>query len=260
MFEKEAKFAVEVAKNAGQILLERFRKKHNITFKGPVDLVTEADLASEKFIRKEIEKNFPADSMHGEESGGSDFSKGRVWVFDPLDGTTNFAHGLPIFAVSIALCIDGMSKVGVVYQPLLKECFSATEKGGAFLNGEPISVSHRAKISEALAVTGFPYNTASCINGIMPELRKMIIQTRGVRRLGSAAMDLCYVAAGYFDIFWEIDLKPWDVAAGALIASEAGGKVSDYSGEPHSIDRKEILATNSYLHEEVVKILKPVQS
>ncbi|MBF0409640.1 MAG: inositol monophosphatase [Candidatus Riflebacteria bacterium] len=256
MFRHELQTAIQAALSAGEILMSRFRKIHDVTFKGPTDLVTEADLASEKLIREKLGQDFPNDSLFGEEIGGGDFHKGRTWVFDPLDGTTNFAHGLPIFSVSIAFCIDGIPKAGVIYLPVLNECFSCAESFGAYLNGTQINVSRRPKVNEALVVTGFPYEINSCIDEIIPSLKKMIIGSRGVRRLGSAAVDLCYVAAGFFDIFWEIKLKPWDVAAGSLLVKEAGGKVTDFSGGFHSIDRYQILATNGLLHEQAIEILR----
>ncbi|MBF0501507.1 MAG: inositol monophosphatase [Candidatus Riflebacteria bacterium] len=253
---REAAEAGRIAEKAGKLLLERFRGKHEVAFKGVVDLVTEVDLASEALIRDELAKSFPGEMMLGEEGGGARIDVPRVWVVDPLDGTTNYAHGLPIFSVSIALVENGRPCAGAVHQPILRETFTAADGGGAFLNGVPIKVSGRERLDRSLVVTGFPYDIADTVDRILPPLRSMLQASRGVRRLGSAAMDLCYTAAGIFDCFWEVNLKPWDIAAGILLVQEAGGMVSDWSGiSPLALDKCELLATNGHLHQIVLKML-----
>ncbi|MFZ2959886.1 MAG: inositol monophosphatase family protein [Candidatus Ozemobacteraceae bacterium] len=248
--------ARRIAELAGNLLRKRFREPHDVSFKGAVDLVTEVDLASEALIRDELSRSFPGELMLGEEGGGAAPDAPRVWVVDPLDGTTNYAHGLPIFSVSIALVENGQPCVGAVCQPILHETFVAFKGGGAFLNGSPIKVSDRERLDRSLAVTGFPYDIANTIDRVLPRLRSMLQASRGVRRLGSAAMDLCYTAAGIFDCFWEINLKPWDIAAGILLVQEAGGTVTDWSGSsPLALDRGELLATNGRLHPVVMELL-----
>ncbi|NLI75080.1 MAG: inositol monophosphatase [Candidatus Riflebacteria bacterium] len=254
-WQKEADTAARLARQAGDLLKSRFATAMQIDHKGTTDLVTEMDLASERLIRDELARAFPGDLQFGEEAGGADFRRGRVWVFDPLDGTTNFAHGLPIFSVSIALCEDGRPRAGAVHQPMTGETFTARAGGGAFRNGEPIRVSAQTDLQQALVVTGFPYVPGPVIEEMMARLRRLILATQGVRRLGSAAMDLCYVAMGRFDAFWETSLKPWDVAAGALLVEEAGGRVTDFAGSPMPIDRGQILASNGHLHTAVQALL-----
>lgn len=250
-----------MARLAGAVLRERFRKTHQISFKGRVDLVTEADLASEQLIRAELAKVFPTDAMLGEEAGGASISQaGRVWVVDPLDGTTNYAHGLPIFSVSIALCEEGIPRAGAVFNPISDELFSACEQGGARRHQgtetTAIQVTDHARLEESLLVTGFPYRIRDCVDEILQPLREMMVASRGVRRLGSASLDLAYVAAGIFDVFWEISLKPWDIAAGAVILREAGGTITDYQGGALRLDGEELLATNGLLHDEAISFLK----
>ncbi len=254
-WQKEADTAARIARQAGDLLKSRFATAMQIDHKGTTDLVTEMDLASEKLIRDELARAFPDDLLFGEEAGGADYRQGRVWVFDPLDGTTNFAHGLPIFSVSIALCEDGRPRAGAVHQPMTGETFTAAAGGGACRNGEPIRVSPQTDLQQALVVTGFPYVVGPGIEGMLTRLRRLILATQGVRRLGSAAMDLCYVAMGRFDVFWETDLKPWDVAAGALLVAEAGGLVTDFAGAPMPLDRGQILASNGRLHAAVQGLL-----
>jgi len=254
-FEFEAQEAAKIALLAGEKLRTGFTKDIRISHKGSTDLVTEMDIASEHLIKKSLAQVFPQDNYLGEELGGCSFDKGRVWVVDPLDGTTNYAHGLGIFAVSIALCIDGNPKAGVVYQPITNEIFMGWENGGAYRNNVKISVSKRATLKESLAVTGFPYSIEDCLDSTLKRLRRMMIETRGIRRLGSAAMDLCYVAGGIFDLFWETGLKPWDIAAGIVILREAGGKTTDFSGNPIILDCGELLSTNHILHADALKLV-----
>jgi myo-inositol-1(or 4)-monophosphatase len=254
-WEDAAGVAVQAAQAAGKLLREAFSSGHAIAHKGEVEIVTEMDLASERLIREQLAIAYPGDAVLGEEEGGPSLHRGRVWIVDPLDGTTNYAHGLGIFSVSIAFCHHGIARAGAVFQPMTGELFHAWSGGGAWRNGVRIQVSHRRRLDEALVVTGFPYALEPRIDLIMAEFRAMARATRGVRRLGSAAMDLCYVAAGTFDIFWEVGLKAWDVAAGGLILTEAGGRMTRYDGTPMPLDAGEMLASNGHLHDAAREVL-----
>lgn len=252
---KETEFSMEIAREAGILLRTRFLSDIAVSHKGAVDLVTEMDLASENLIRKRIESVFPADGFLGEEKGGKDWKTGRAWVVDPLDGTTNYAHGIPQFCVSVALCLCGEPIVGTVYRPASDEMFSASKGNGAFMNGQPLHVSNESDLNETLAVTGFPYDRRNCIDLLMERLKIILNHVQGVRRFGSAALDLCMVASGRFGIFYETHLNPWDVAAGKLIVDEAGGRVSDFKGNAMPLDAGELLATNGILHSQAVQLL-----
>jgi myo-inositol-1(or 4)-monophosphatase len=231
----------ELARSAGAILREGYNKEHNIKYKGEIDLVTEADHASETYLLKEINSRFPDGHIFAEESGEIQGKNEDVWYIDPLDGTVNYAHHVPVFCVSIAFASNGTLQLGAVYDPLLNELFSAERGKGAFLNGKSIHASKTTELKKSLLVTGFPYDTWSTPRNNFDYFVKLAKMTQGVRRLGSAALDGCYVAAGRFDGFWELSLKPWDVAAAALIAEEAGAQVTsvdgnkDYLAHPISI-------------------------
>lgn len=251
-------FAIETARAAGQILLEKYGRKINISKKGDINLVTEADLASEKLIIERIRTHFPKHSILAEESGEAVVIGGEnkfKWIIDPLDGTTNFAHGYPAFCVNIALEHEGEIIIGVTYDPTRNEMFSAEKGNGAFLNNRQIRVSETEKLSESLLVTGFPYNFKEKEN-FARHLTDFLLFSRGVRRDGSAAIDMAYVACGRFDGFWEEGLNPWDVAAGKLLIEEAGGIVSYYDNSPFSIYSPPILASNGLIHNEMSNILK----
>lgn len=239
-----------------KILRKYFGKLTGIKKKGAIDLVTEADLESEKAIIGIIQKAFPKHSVLAEETGLKQGNVENQWIIDPLDGTTNFAHELGIFAVSIAFSCMGEIRLGFVLNPISGELFTAEKGKGAKLNGFPISVSNTQKVSESLLVTGFPYNHPEIIDAIMFRFTQCTKFAQGIRRLGSAALDLCYVACGRFDGFWEQNLKPWDTAAGTLIGREAGANVTDFMGNPYDIYQKEILATNNKIHQEMTGILK----
>ncbi len=244
--------AIRAAYEAGKVLIEHFGKLDRVGKKGPIDLVTDADYASESVICDIISARFPGHSILAEESGASsNDGSSFLWVVDPLDGTTNFAHGLPIFAVSIALMHKDEVILGVVLNPVCGELFMASRGKGASLNGKPISVSTRKRLIDSLLVTGFPYNVADDSGHYITKFERCLTSARGLRRLGSAALDLCFVACGRFDGFWEENLKPWDTAAGSIIVNEAGGSVTDFSGAPFNIHKKEILATNGKIHEEI---------
>lgn len=248
--------AVEVASMAGRLLHESQENSHDIKQKGAVDLVTEMDLASERLIRKELQSRHPEIAFFGEEDGGDAWQKGLVWVVDPLDGTTNYANNLDHYCVSIALCREGEPIIGVLSHPARNHVYHCWKNGGAFCNGKPIAVNGQAVINSALAVTGFPYNRRECMPEILKRLEIMLMQVQGVRRLGSAALDLCYVARGIFSIFWENNLKPWDVAAGSLLVKEAGGSITCFNGSEMLLDSGELLATNGHLHATVVGLLQ----
>ena len=239
----------EIAKMAGQFMAEE-RKSFNenmIESKGMHDLVSYVDKASEKQIIAQLQQLLPESGFIAEE-GTSDIHGERFnWVIDPLDGTTNFIQGVPIYAVSIALLDMEELVLGVVYEVGLDECFYAWKNGGAYLNTLPVQVSKRANIHDALVATGFPYSDFSRLDDYIETLKWTMKNARGVRRMGSAATDLAYVACGRFDAFWEYDLKPWDVAAGALIIKEAGGIVTDYKGGNNYLFGREIVATNGLL-------------
>lgn len=248
-------FAIEIAKRAGEVLLNLYPKTHQIQYKGDINLVTEADVKSENLLKEAIKEKYPAHTILAEESGLEDKDKKFKWIIDPLDGTTNFAHGFPWFCVSIALEANGEIWLGVIHNPISKETFSVLKENGAFLNGRPIRVSKTKQIEKALLATGFPYNIHEEPEPVISRFNKMLKVARGIRRAGSAALDLCYVACGRFDGFWEERLHPWDTAAGLLLVEEAGGMVTDFKGNPYSIYGKEILATNGLLHKTMLEIL-----
>ena len=250
-------FAIETTREAGQILLEKFGKKINVSLKGDINLVTEADLASEKLIIERIKSYHPKHAILAEESGDAVILEGDnkwKWIIDPLDGTTNYAHGYPCFCVTLALEHDGEIVVGVTFDPTRDELFAAEKGKGATLNNKPIRVSETEKLGDALIVTGFPYNFKDKEN-FAQHLTDFLLYSRGVRRDGSAAIDMAYVACGRFDGFWEEGLNPWDVAAGVLLIEEAGGRVSYYDDSPFSVYKPPICADNGLIHAEMLKIL-----
>jgi myo-inositol-1(or 4)-monophosphatase len=211
-------------------------------------------------FRELISTRFPEHQILAEELGGSAaVPEGPCWVFDPIDGTTNFAHGLPIFCASLALEINGVAEIAAVYDPTRRELFTAERGGGAFLNGQPIRVSSAATLIDAMLVTGFPYDVHTRLDEIIGLFRAFVGQARAVRRLGSAAIDLCYVAAGRMDGFWERDLSPWDIAGGALLVTEAGGRVTSLQGEPFTSRGRSVLASNNLIHDAMLDIIRTVE-
>lgn len=248
--------AVEAVVRAGEIHLSKFRSGVRVDKKGAIDLVTEVDLEVERMFRALIAERFPGHDVLAEELGGASTGARHRWVFDPLDGTTNYAHGLPIFCASLALEIDGQAEVAAVFDATRQELFTAERGIGAWLNGEPLRVSETTDILEALLVTGFPYTVHDTPERFLAVFGAFISRARAVRRLGSAAIDLCYVAAGRMDGFWEESLQPWDTRAGALIVEEAGGRVTGLDGEPWAPADGHILASNGALHEEMLGILR----
>jgi len=256
---KELSVATRAAKKAGELLMEHLGRLRDVRYKSVRDPVSEADTASEALIADIIGRAFPSDGFLGEEdvsgSSGRAGGSGRRWVVDPLDGTVNYAHGYPCFCVSIALEQDGEVVLGVVYDPVHRELYSAIRGGGATLNGSPIQVSSTHRLIRSLVVTGFPYDAAMKPGRIFTDIKNMVKASQGVRRDGAAALDLCYIASGRFDGFWELRLKPWDTAAGMLIVREAGGRVTDFAGRPFEPGMQEILATNGLVHKEMMAVL-----
>jgi myo-inositol-1(or 4)-monophosphatase len=248
--------AIEAVVRAGDLQMAQFGGQFQVDKKGTIDLVTEVDIAVEKMFRAMIAERFPDHQVLAEELGGAAAAPaGPCWVFDPIDGTTNFAHGMPIFCSSLALEIDGVAEVGAIYDPTRKELFTAERGRGAFLNGAPMRVSSAERLVDAMLVTGFPYDIHSRVDEIVGLFGRFVGQVRAVRRLGSAAIDLCYVAAGRLDGFWETDLKPWDIAAGALIVAEAGGRITGMTGGPFASRGGSVLATNGHLHDAMLDVI-----
>jgi myo-inositol-1(or 4)-monophosphatase len=249
--------AIEAVVRAGDFMMTRFGGDVRIDKKGTIDLVTEVDVAVEQMFRAMVAERFPDHAVLAEEMGGSaTVPRGPCWVFDPIDGTTNFAHGLPIFCSSLALEVDGAAQVGAVYDPNRRELFTAERGAGAFLNGRPIATSNAETLVDSMLVTGFPYDVHQRVAEIVGLFAAFVGEARAVRRLGSAAIDLCYVAAGRLDGFWERDLKPWDIAAGALIVSEAGGQVTNMQGASFSSRGRDVLATNGRIHEAMLGVIR----
>jgi myo-inositol-1(or 4)-monophosphatase len=245
--------AVDAVLRAGGMQLAAFGGPIRVDKKGLIDLVTEVDLAVERMFRALIAERFPDHDVLAEEIGGGASAGSRYcWVFDPLDGTTNYAHGLPIFCASLALEIDGQIEVAAVYDPCRRELFTAERGGGAYLNGAPLRVSRVGALIDALLVTGFPYDVHTTADQIVGLFDAFIRKAQAVRRLGSAALDLCYVAAGRMDGFWEQRLKPWDVAAGALIVEEAGGCVTGLDGGLFTCRAGHVVASNGTIHDEML--------
>jgi len=247
---------MSAALKGAAVLRSYFGKVKNISKKGDIDLVTEADMNSENAILEVIKGAFPDHSIHAEETGLNDQPSKFQWIIDPLDGTTNYAHQLGLFSISIAFEMDRDIVFAIVLNPITEELFTATKGEGAYLNNRAIEVSKTQEVSESLLVTGFPYNLKTIFEPLMKRFSNCLKQAQGVRRLGSAALDLCYLASGKFDGFWEQNLNPWDTAAGVLIAREAGAEITDFSNRPFTIDKKEILATNGNIHQEMLGILK----
>lgn len=247
-----------IVSQAGELFKEGFYSEKNITMKGKVDLLTQYDIAVEEFLTPRLQELFPTLPIVGEESfEGEGYPASGVFV-DPIDGTTNFAHGLPFCAISVGVWQDGVATHAIVYNPILNEMFWAQRGEGAFLNDEKLCVSGTDVLQNALVSTGFPYTKAhggADFKWTMARLANVLPHTRDVRRYGSASLDLCYTARGVYDCFYELNLKPWDTAAGVLMVTEAGGKISNEFGQPYTFDQNCIVATNSALHDEFVELL-----
>jgi len=250
--------AIDSAKAAGRFLRQSVGKTIRIDRKlgQETNLVTEIDRKAEAMIIERIRRRYPHHAFLGEEFGGSDEQSEYKWIIDPLDGTTNFTHGLPIFCVSIGLEVRGELRLGVVYDPNLDELFTAEKGNGAYLNNRRLHVSSVERLGESLLVTGFPYDIKTKTDEILTHFENFLKEAQAVRRLGSAALDLCYVAAGRFGGYWANVLNPWDMAAGVLMVQEAGGKITDLRGFPTTIYNRPILATNGLIHEQMVEVLR----
>ena len=248
-------FAIELAREAGGVLKHYMRREKHVELKGRANLVTVADKESEALVIRRIRERYPDHAILAEESGASSGSESK-WIIDPLDGTTNFAHQYPFFCVSIGFEQAGQLVCGAVYDPWRDEMFSAARGEGAFVNGERMQVSDVDKLGNALIMTGFSYGVRDKMDIALGQFRAFLFESQGVRRGGSAALDLCYAALGRVDGFWEMDLHPWDTAAGVVILEEAGGRVTDFSGGKFSVYGKQIIASNGKIHDEMVAVLK----
>jgi myo-inositol-1(or 4)-monophosphatase len=255
-------FLKQLLVQAGKKLHRHFGRVKTVSFKdgSSINLVTNVDQEVEKFVKDQIRKRFPEDSILAEESEMERADADRKWIIDPLDGTTNFAHGLPLFSISIAVEVAGKVVAGGVNCPVYGELFFASKGKGATLNGKKIKVSRVRKLKQSLLVTGFPYDVDKYPERSLPYFNALIQRAQGVRRLGSAAMDLCYLAMGRFEGFFEVFLNPWDTAAGALILLEAGGIITDFDGRPHSIYQRELAASNGLIQKEMLQVIHRVKS
>jgi myo-inositol-1(or 4)-monophosphatase len=252
--------AREAAQRAGSYLRDGFATRPTIGFKGEIDLVTERDLKSQEIIFDFIDREFPDHAILGEEDLDIRAGAVRRWVIDPLDGTTNYAHGLPVFCVSLAYQEAGTTRAALIYNPMLEETFWAAAGCGSHLNERRLSVSNEKNLGGSLLATGFPYDLRESPNPAVPLFERFILKARAVRRCGSAALDLAYTAAGRFDGFWELKLSPWDTAAGALLVEEAGGRVSDFGGSPFDPFGKECLASNGRIHAGMIATIRSLPS
>lgn len=244
-----------IARAAGAIVRDGYGNVGRVEHKGAIDLVTEFDRRSEELILRELRAAFPGHAIHAEESGHSGATSDYEWLIDPLDGTTNFAHGFPVFAVSLALTHSGQLRAGVVYDPLRDELFAAEAGGGATLNGQPLYVSAQRDLSRALLATGFPYDVRTNPHNNFAEFMRLHLRAQAVRRAGAAALDCAWVAAGRLEGYWEFRVKPWDVGAGALIVREAGGRVTTVAGDDDFLGRDSIVASNGHLHSALLAAL-----
>ena len=249
-------FAIRVARDAGRLLRDRLGSGFDVEHKGAINLVTEVDLASEKLIRETISTYYPRHEILAEEGGLTETQSEYRWIVDPLDGTTNYAHGYPMFCVSIALERAGETILGVVYDPMREELFSAERGLGATLNNRAIRVSKTDQLMKSILSTGFPYDIRTSQLTNLDHWANFAMNAQALRRDGAAALDLCYVACGRFDGFWELNLSPWDTAAGTLIVTEAGGRVTNFTGGPFSNYEPEVLASNVLIHDRMIEVLK----
>ncbi|MBI5236862.1 MAG: inositol monophosphatase, partial [Deltaproteobacteria bacterium] len=247
--------AVRAVKKAGLLLKENISRAHRVDYKSAVDIVTEMDMKAEALIMDEIRRDFPDHGILTEESPEIKSASGRRWIIDPLDGTTNYAHGFPVFCVSVAFEDKGRVLFGAVYNPMLNELFTGEKGKGAFLNGVKIKASSVATLDKSLLATGFPYDIRTSELKNLDNFASFSVKAQAIRRAGSAALDLSYVACGRFDGFWEMKLKPWDTAAAALFVREAGGVLTDFKGEGFDMNMSECLASNGLIHKEMLDVL-----
>lgn len=251
--------AIEAVVRAGELQMARFGSDVRVDKKGITDLVTEVDVEVERMFRALIAARFPDHDVLAEEMGQTRTGASHRWVFDPLDGTTNYAHGVPIFCATVALEIDGHPVAGAVYDPNRRELFTAERGGGAWMNGEPLRVSTARTLIDSVLVTGFPYDIRERMDEILGLFADLLREARAVRRLGSAAIDLCWVAAGRMEGFWEQGLQAWDTMAGALIVEEAGGRVTALDGGPWVPTAGHCLASNGLIHDEMLAVIRQVR-
>lgn len=248
-----------IVRDVGSELYRRRHVRKRIQYKGATDLVTQFDRSAQAALVRRLTRHYPEIGILSEERLSRRVGARARWIVDPLDGTTNFAHGLPIWSVSVALEVDGRIVLGVVYDPCRREMFSALAGGGAYCNGRRIRTSGTTRLSRALLVTGFPYDIRRDPRNNLDNFRAFALKAQAVRRLGSAALDLCYTACGRFDGYWEIKLSPWDQAAGALMITEAGGCISDFAGREFDIYGDEVLASNRLIHRSMQRVLASVR-
>lgn len=251
----------QIVLDAGKIVKEGYVSHKEVSHKGVVDLVTEFDVKTETFIIDQLKKTFPGYTLVGEESHQGSYHYDKAIYIDPIDGTTNFVHGIPHLAISIGVWEQGEPTLGVVYNPILEELFWAVKGEGAFCNGQRIEVSPQSKLQNALIATGFPYakvNAGIEYQWVIDCMANLLPHIQDIRRLGAAALDLCYLAQGKVEAFYEIDLKPWDVAAGILLVQEAGGKISNADNKPFDFDDKSIVASNGRVHQQLVNYLEKI--
>jgi len=257
----ERQVAIDAARAAGEILRAGFRAAHRVAFKGQtINLVTEMDERAEELIVGRLASAFPDDAILAEERGAARGRSGRRWIVDPLDGTTNYAHGLPIYAVSIALEVERRIALGVAYDPSADELYVAERGRGVTVNDERLSVSTTATLETSLLTTGFPYNIRETPDTNLTEYAAFALRCRGVRRLGSAVLDLAWVAAGRLDGFWELRLGPWDVAAASLFVEEAGGRITNLVGAALDVDAPAVVASNGRIHDEMLAVLREIRA
>ncbi len=250
---------VAIVRQAGAIIAQHAEKPRDIRHKGRIDLVTATDLAVEAFLKENLGRLLPGSSFLAEESSATAELKDDTWIIDPVDGTTNFAHGLPVVAISVGLWRGGDVALGVVNAPLLGECFTAVQGRGACLNDAPIRVSAIGEMQDSLVATGFPYAIDEELPGILRRLHRVLPACQGVRRWGAAALDLAYVAAGRYDAFYELRLNPWDIAAGWLLVREAGGRMSRMDGSSYHIRAHDVAASNGLTHEALLRLLREAE-
>jgi myo-inositol-1(or 4)-monophosphatase len=256
----ERRVAIDAARDAGALLHAGFRAAHRVAFKGQTtNLVTEMDERAEELIVGRLAAAFPDDAILAEERGAARGRSGRRWIVDPLDGTTNYAHGLAVFSVSIALEVDRRIALGVAYDPSADELYVAERGRGATVNDAPLVVSSAATLEASLLATGFPYNIRETRDTNLTEYAAFALRCRGVRRLGSAVLDLAWVAAGRLDGFWELRLGPWDVAAASLFVEEAGGRITNLVGGPVEVDAPAVVASNGRIHDEMLAVLRQIR-
>jgi myo-inositol-1(or 4)-monophosphatase len=261
MFAPERRLAIEATRAAGELLLSELAGARRIAFKGaPTDLVTEMDAQAEALILGRLRAAFPDDAILAEETGSATGRSGRRWIVDPLDGTTNYAHGIPLFAVSVALEVAGRVELGVIHDPVHEELYVAERGRGAVVNDRTLSVSRTATLNESVLVTGFPYNIRVTDDNNLREYAAFSLRTQAVRRLGSAVLYLAWLAAGRIDGYWELRTGPWDIAAGSLLVEEAGGRVTGIDGAPRDVDRPPDQASNGHIHDEMLKVLGEVRA